>query len=123
MMSHPINTEARAHYLREMLEGGACYDSPNPELFFSSGKAEVEAAQRVCDTCPAVYRLACLEYALTVRARYGVWGGILFWNGSTFYRKLNGGRPPGAGRTAPGKVTKRQLWDKVNARLAIRKSA
>lgn len=34
------------------------------------------AAKAVCATCPA--RLACLDYALAVRPREGVWAGFTF---------------------------------------------
>jgi len=41
--------------------------------FFPSDGSGVEAVQRVCAHCPV--RLDCLEYALTNRLDYGVWGG------------------------------------------------
>jgi WhiB family transcriptional regulator, redox-sensing transcriptional regulator len=44
-----------------------------PTEFFPSDGLGVEAAQRVCATCPV--RVECLEYALEHRIEHGVWGG------------------------------------------------
>jgi WhiB family redox-sensing transcriptional regulator len=41
--------------------------------FFPSNGLGVEAAQRICRTCPVQEQ--CLEYALTHRIEQGVWGG------------------------------------------------
>jgi WhiB family redox-sensing transcriptional regulator len=41
--------------------------------FFPSNGLGVEAAQRICRTCPV--QEPCLEYALTHRIEQGVWGG------------------------------------------------
>ncbi|MGO9872493.1 MAG: WhiB family transcriptional regulator [Acidimicrobiia bacterium] len=45
----------------------------NATTFFPSDGSGVEAVQRVCAQCPV--RGECLEYALTNRLDYGVWGG------------------------------------------------
>ena len=45
----------------------------SPTEFFPSDGLGVEAAQRVCVSCPV--RLECLEYALVNRIEHGVWGG------------------------------------------------
>jgi WhiB family redox-sensing transcriptional regulator len=50
----------------------SCRDT-NATAFFPSDGSGVEAVQRVCAHCPV--RLDCLEYALTNRLDYGVWGG------------------------------------------------
>lgn len=44
-----------------------------PTEFFPSDGMGVEAAQRVCASCPV--RVECLEYALEHRIEHGVWGG------------------------------------------------
>lgn len=51
---------------------GHCRDHP-PELFFPADGVGVEAARRVCATCPVAG--ACLDYALDQRIEHGVWGG------------------------------------------------
>lgn len=45
----------------------------NPELFFPERGASTTEAKEVCRGC--VVRKACLEYALTTREVYGIWGG------------------------------------------------
>ncbi|MFG1703263.1 WhiB family transcriptional regulator [Nonomuraea sp. M3C6] len=55
----------------------ACLDL-DPELFFpismeGPSQSQVERAKHVCGGCPV--REPCLEYALTTRQAYGVWGG------------------------------------------------
>lgn len=43
------------------------------DIFFPATDEEAEAAKAVCGSCPV--RETCLEHALTVREREGVWGG------------------------------------------------
>ncbi|MFC5828547.1 WhiB family transcriptional regulator [Nonomuraea insulae] len=55
----------------------ACLDL-DPELFFpismeGPSQSQVERAKQVCDGCPV--REPCLQYALSTRQAYGVWGG------------------------------------------------
>lgn len=51
----------------------------DPEIFFpisSTGPvayAELQHARQICSTCPV--RQACLNWAITIGADYGVWGG------------------------------------------------
>jgi WhiB family redox-sensing transcriptional regulator len=44
-----------------------------PELFYPASDEEADAAKEICGLCPV--RTACLEHALAVRERDGVWGG------------------------------------------------
>jgi WhiB family redox-sensing transcriptional regulator len=44
-----------------------------PELFYPVSDEEADPAQEICGLCPV--RTACLEHALAVRERDGVWGG------------------------------------------------
>jgi WhiB family redox-sensing transcriptional regulator len=50
----------------------ACRDS-DPALFFPTAEGEDAAARRICAGCAV--RDECLEWALTVHASFGVWGG------------------------------------------------
>ena len=51
----------------------ACRDA-DPELFFSDGSANgTGVALRICAGCAVAEE--CLEWALTARAAFGVWGG------------------------------------------------
>jgi len=51
----------------------SCRDHPGM-TFFPQTKAEEAAAQAICSACPV--REQCLEHALTMNERYGVWGGL-----------------------------------------------
>ena len=54
------------------MEDGHCRAYP-PAVFFPSDGAGVDAARRICATCPVVG--PCLDYALEQRVEHGVWGG------------------------------------------------
>ena len=56
----------------EWMQRGLCREIP-PAVFFPSDGVGVEAARRICATCPV--KEPCLEYALTNRIDHGVWGG------------------------------------------------
>ncbi len=51
---------------------GSCREEP-PARFFPNDGVGVDAARRVCATCPV--KAECLEYALVHRIDPGVWGG------------------------------------------------
>jgi WhiB family transcriptional regulator, redox-sensing transcriptional regulator len=48
----------------------------DPDAFYpvSEDESAAEPAKAVCALCPV--REPCLEYALTVREKHGVWGGL-----------------------------------------------
>lgn len=50
----------------------ACRES-EADLFFSGSKADERAALALCRICTV--RDECLDHALEVRERFGVWGG------------------------------------------------
>ena len=54
-------------------ENAACNKAVMPELWFSSDEIDIAIAKRVCKDC--VVRRACLDYAITNREVYGIWGG------------------------------------------------
>lgn len=51
---------------------GNCNNHP-PSVFFPSDGVGVEAAKKICATCPV--KDPCLEHALEMRIDHGVWGG------------------------------------------------
>jgi WhiB family redox-sensing transcriptional regulator len=53
-------------------ELGACRGL-EPGIFFPEDDDDAEDAKAVCATCNV--RVACLEHALTIREKVGVWGG------------------------------------------------
>jgi WhiB family transcriptional regulator, redox-sensing transcriptional regulator len=46
----------------------------DPDLFFPERGASTREAKEVCRGC--VVREDCLEYALTNREKFGIWGGL-----------------------------------------------
>jgi WhiB family transcriptional regulator, redox-sensing transcriptional regulator len=44
------------------------------DVFFAVDETRQREAIAVCETCPV--RQECLEYAITAREQYGVWGGV-----------------------------------------------
>ena len=46
----------------------------DPEIFHPSDEDDPSAAKAVCAECPV--RESCLEHALAVREKHGVWGGL-----------------------------------------------
>ncbi len=117
-----LNT--RIDVLREILESsGACYGSGDTSSFFTNESEAVRVAQLICGTCPVDARAACLEYALTTNMEYGVWGGILFWDGHAYYRKRPPGRPRADEAALPVEASKEDLWSLVDELSPMRKTA
>lgn len=52
---------------------GAC-NGLDPAVFFPDSEENAEEAKSICSECAV--RLSCLEHALVVRERDGVWGGL-----------------------------------------------
>ncbi len=70
---------------------GRCTEGDQHELFFSERPTDLAAAQAMCHDCDV--RIPCLETALEGALEWGVWGGVIFWDGQPFYRKRGRGRP------------------------------
>ena len=51
---------------------GNCNNHP-PSVFFPSDGVGVEAAKKICASCPV--KDTCLDHALDMRIDHGVWGG------------------------------------------------
>ncbi len=77
--------------MEQVLSRGKCVGSGQHELFFSERPEQLAAAQAMCSECPV--RIACLEQALRHGYDWGVWGGVIFWDGQVFHRKRGRGRP------------------------------
>ncbi len=45
-----------------------------PEIFYPVSDEEADEAKAICATCPV--RETCLEHAIAVREKHGVWGGL-----------------------------------------------
>lgn len=46
----------------------------NPDLFFPERGGSARRAKAVCASCPV--QADCLEWALDIGARFGIWGGL-----------------------------------------------
>ena len=77
------------HWMAE----GNCREAP-PDTMFPKDGAGVVAALKVCNHCPSLQ--PCLEYALSNRIDYGVWGGA-----SVRSRRRMAIRAAGLGAVAP----------------------
>jgi WhiB family transcriptional regulator, redox-sensing transcriptional regulator len=66
------DVNGRLSGMQEWMTRASCRGG-NASAFFPSDGSGVETAQHVCVGCPV--RVDCLEYALTNRLDYGVWGG------------------------------------------------
>jgi WhiB family redox-sensing transcriptional regulator len=51
---------------------GAC-NGLDPDVFFPDSDAAAEEAKAICSSC--MVRASCLEHAIAVREKDGVWGG------------------------------------------------
>ncbi|MGA1362071.1 MAG: WhiB family transcriptional regulator [Ilumatobacteraceae bacterium] len=51
---------------------GAC-NGLDPSIFFPESEEDSDEAKSICAECPV--RIPCLEHALSLREKDGVWGG------------------------------------------------
>ncbi len=87
--------------------------SGKDDLFFSDLPEELAAAQRLCGECSV--RLLCLELALHRQEEWGVWGGVIFWDGRPYHRKRGRGRPGRGDQSLPLEADPEQLWATVRS--------
>ena len=99
--------------LQEIQESGRCRTEGNHELFFSEKPAELAAAQIICAGCSV--RVRCLEIALSDGHEWGVWGGVIFWDGKPYHRRRGRGRPRQSERNVPMEADISQLWELVKS--------
>jgi WhiB family redox-sensing transcriptional regulator len=93
------------------LEDGRCRQEGSHELFFSDKPSELAKAQEICATC--VVRVQCLDVALSADMEWGVWGGVIFWDGQPFHRRRGRGRPRLADAQLPLEADRGELLELV----------
>ena len=99
--------------LRELQEDGRCTEENSHELFFSEKPAELALAQRICAQCQV--RVRCLDVALKENLEWGVWGGVIFWDGQPFHRRRGRGRPRQTEADQPVEANKLDLLELVRS--------
>jgi WhiB family transcriptional regulator, redox-sensing transcriptional regulator len=68
----PVNGDLPVTMKQTWRQHAACRGL-DPLIFYPATEEEAEHAKDVCDSC--LVREACLEHALAVREKEGVWGG------------------------------------------------
>jgi len=99
--------------LQQLQTHGRCSHEGSHELFFSEKPSELAEAQRICGGCPV--KVKCLEIALRDRHEWGVWGGVIFWDGQPYHRRRSRGRPRQAEANLPIEADTRELWEQVKS--------
>lgn len=99
--------------MEAIYERGRCVDSGRHELFFSEHPTDLAAAQAICRECDV--RVACLELALEQALEWGVWGGVIFWDGQAFHRKRGRGRPRRSEAHLPVEASRDELHELVRS--------
>lgn len=92
---------------------GRCVGSDASDLFFSENVADLARAQAMCAECPV--QLACLGAALEQNEEWGVWGGVIFWDGVALHRKRGRGRPRRDESALPLEADRGELWRRVKS--------
>jgi len=98
-------------YLDQLQQHGRCSDEGSHALFFSEKPSELADAQRICDGCAV--KVQCLEVALRDRHEWGVWGGVIFWDGQPYHRRRTRGRPRQSEANLPIEADTSELWEQV----------
>ncbi len=74
-----------------IIEQGSCVGSDEAWRFFSEDIPDQHRAQQICGSCRV--RLECLREAVGIGVEYGVWGGVIFWDGVAYLKRRGRGRP------------------------------
>ncbi|MGQ0847851.1 MAG: WhiB family transcriptional regulator [Actinomycetota bacterium] len=99
--------------MNQVLKNGRCVASGQHELFFSERPEELAAAQAICERCEV--RIPCLKLALREGLDWGVWGGVIFWDGQAFHRKRGRGRPRQGEAHLPVEANRSELLELVRS--------
>lgn len=99
--------------LKELQEDGRCTQEGSHELFFSEQPSDLSRAQEICARCTV--RVRCLELALLEDMEWGVWGGVIFWDGQPYHRRRGRGRPRLAEQHLPLEAKRSELMELVKS--------
>ena len=92
---------------------GACVGIGADDLFFSDDITDQRRAQAICVGCSV--RIACLESALSDEVEFGVWGGVIFWDGVAWLRRRGRGRPRQGETSDPISLDPDEMWAMVRS--------
>jgi WhiB family redox-sensing transcriptional regulator len=99
--------------MHDIYERGRCVESGHHEIFFSDRAEDLAAAQAICSGCEV--RIPCLEVALEQSLEWGVWGGVVFWDGRAYHRKRGRGRPRRSEAHLPVEASVEELRERVRS--------
>ncbi|MEA1904017.1 MAG: WhiB family transcriptional regulator [Actinomycetota bacterium] len=99
--------------IKQLQDNGRCSKEGSHELFFSEKPAELAQAQRICAQCEV--RVRCLDVALQEGHEWGVWGGVIFWDGQPFHRRRGRGRPSRSDASLPVEADRSELLELVKS--------
>jgi len=57
----------------------------DPDIFFGTGVRDVNRAKKICNSC--LVKPQCLAYALDTHTKFGVWGGMSYYERIRFKRR------------------------------------
>ena len=98
----------------ESIQGaGACVGRGVDDIFFSDDIDDQRNAQAICLGCPV--RLQCLESALADEVEFGVWGGVIFWDGTAWLSRRGRGRPRKDDPATPVEIARHEMWAMVRS--------
>ena len=99
--------------MTNVYEQGLCVSGDVADLFFSESVRDLGQAQDLCAACSV--QIECLETALEKGEEWGVWGGVIFWDGVPFYRRRGRGRPRKDDTDSPLEADRAELWQLVKS--------
>ena len=99
--------------MNAIYEHGRCVSSGQNDLFFSERPDELSVAQSICMEC--MVRLDCLEEALERQEDWGVWGGVIFWDGQPYHHRRGRGRPRRVDQGLELEADVGELWRQVRS--------
>lgn len=99
--------------MQQLYEQGLCVGGSSADLFFSDDVGELGQAQSICRECSV--QLDCLRAALEDNVEWGVWGGVIFWDGQPYHRRRGRGRPRLAEAHLPLEAERSELLELVKS--------
>lgn len=97
----------------QMIDQGSCVGSAEAWRFFSEDISDQHRAQAICISCQV--RTECLRDAVAIGAEFGVWGGVIFWDGVAYLKRRGRGRPRKGEPAVPVQLEPEELHQLVRS--------